>query len=216
MRMTRFHRLSVLAAIVGALCSVPRSELFAQAPDNAADTKRLIEILKIQPGAIVADVGAGPGELTLPMARAIGNTGRIYATDINPQRLEELRQIATSQANVLVIQGGSVQTNLPANCCDAIFMRHVYHHIGDPAVMNRSLLQSLKPGAQLAVIDFAPDPNAPGGGITGPPGRRDTKQSHGVAPTTVADELRSAGFIHVEEVAWTQRPYFAVVGERPR
>jgi ubiquinone/menaquinone biosynthesis C-methylase UbiE len=144
------------------------------------------------------------------MARAIGSLGRIYATDINPERLEELRQISASHPNIVVVEGGSVRTNLPDECCDAIFMRHVYHHVGDPAAMNRDLRRSLKRGGRLVVIDFPPE-----SGPSAPAGRRDTKPSHGVTAMTVADELSSAGFIRVGEVLWTQRPYFAVFGVRP-
>jgi ubiquinone/menaquinone biosynthesis C-methylase UbiE len=49
-----------------------------------------------------------------------------------------------------VVEGGLAQTNLPDECCDAVFMRHVYHHFGDPPAMNASLFRSLKPGGRLA------------------------------------------------------------------
>ncbi len=59
--------------------------------------------------------------------------------------------------NVTVIEGAAAATNLPDACCDAVFLRHVYHHITEIDAFNKSLLASLKPGGRLAIIDFVPD-----------------------------------------------------------
>jgi ubiquinone/menaquinone biosynthesis C-methylase UbiE len=209
--MTRFHQLTIVCMVVAVINGLEPLTVLGQTPDDAADAQRLSELLHIHTGAIVADVGAGPGLLTIHVSRLVSPSGRVYATDINPQRLDELRQVSASHANVIVVQGGSARTNLPTDCCDAIFMRHVYHHVGDPAAMNASLLQSLKPGGRVAVVDFAPN-----SGDSAPPGRRDTKVSHGVTPKTVREELAAAGFISVAEVAWTSRNLFAVIAERPK
>ena len=56
-----------------------------------------------------------------------------------------------------MLEGAAAATNLPPACCDAIFMRDVYHHITEPEAFNKSLAASLKPGGRLAVIDFPPD-----------------------------------------------------------
>ena len=179
-----------------------------QQQDDTADAARLIEVLGLEAGSIVADVGAGRGELTVRMARHVGSTGRVYSTDINPERLNEIRQMASLQ-NVTVIGGGSARTNLPDACCDAIFMRHVYHHLGDPPGMNASLLQSLKPGGRLAIVDFAPD-----SGRSAPAGRRDSGNEHGVMPETLIEELSQAGFVNVRQLAWPSSGYFLVLGEK--
>jgi hypothetical protein len=55
---------------------------------------------------------------------------------------------------VTVIEGAAASANLPAACCDAIFLRHVYHHLGDYGAFNKSLQSALKPGGRLAIIDF--------------------------------------------------------------
>jgi SAM-dependent methyltransferase len=56
--------------------------------------------------------------------------------------------------NVTVIEGAEAATNLPDACCDAIFLRNVYHHITAVDAFNRSLVASLKPGGRLAIIDL--------------------------------------------------------------
>jgi ubiquinone/menaquinone biosynthesis C-methylase UbiE len=187
--------------------------LSAQKQNDAADAARLIEVLSITEGASVADIGAGSGELTVLIARSVGSTGRVFSTDINPQRLAEIRSAAAQAQlqNVAVVEGASSQTNIPSECCDAIFLRHAYHHLGDPPPMNASLRASLKPGGRLAIVDFPPD-----NGVSGPAGRRGTDVSHGVMPETVIEELRAAGFVNVERLAWSSPgSYFLVVARRP-
>jgi ubiquinone/menaquinone biosynthesis C-methylase UbiE len=77
------------------------------------------------------------------MSRQVGSSGRVYATDISADRIADLKKLVASESlqNVTVVEGGAAQTNLPDACCDAIFMRLVYHHFGDPAAMNASLLR---------------------------------------------------------------------------
>jgi ubiquinone/menaquinone biosynthesis C-methylase UbiE len=188
------------------------SGLSAQKQDDAADTTRLIEVLGLREGVDVADIGAGSGELTIRIARHVGSAGRVFSTDINPQRLVEIRDAVTQGQlrNVIVVEGASSQTNLPLECCDAIFMRHVYHHLGDPLLMNASLRASLKPGGRLAIVDFPPD-----NGVSAPAGRRGTDVSHGVMPETVMDELRTAGLVGVERLSWPSAGYFLIVARRP-
>jgi ubiquinone/menaquinone biosynthesis C-methylase UbiE len=181
-----------------------------QADRDAADAAKLIEVLDIRPGSTVADVGAGSGPLVPLVSRQVGSTGRLYATDLNADRLAEIKKVvaSTSLENVTVLQGGESQTNLPDGCCDAIFMRLVYHHFGDPPAMNASLLRSLKPGGRLAILDFAPNSK-----VSAPPGKRTDGASHGVMPATVVEELKAAGFVEVSEVPWTA-PTIAIVARR--
>ena len=106
----------------------------------------------------VADVGAGNGELTVTLATEVGSSGRVYSTDIDPDSLEQVRAaVAAAQLeNVTLVQSDAADTRLPANCCDAIVLRRVYHHLTDPAKLDASLLRALRPGGVLAVIDFPP------------------------------------------------------------
>ena len=63
---------------------------------------------------------------------------------------------AANLTNVTVVEGAPAATKLPDECCDAIFVRYVYHHFGDPPAMNASILRSLKPGGRFAVMDAGP------------------------------------------------------------
>lgn len=205
-------RRAVSAAALTLAIAWPGFSVAAQRQDDEADARRLIDVLGLVAGSSVADVGAGSGVLTVPLARHVGPTGRVYSTDINPDRLEEIRSAvrAASLENVVVIEGAPAETNLPEQCCDAVFMRSVYHHFGDPAAMNASLYSSVKPGGRLAVVDFPPRT-----GQTAPPGRRNEGNAHGVTPATVIDELTAAGFARVRQLDWTTPGAFLVVAERP-
>lgn len=155
-----------------------------------SDVNWLIDVLELTKGSIVADIGAGDGDQAMAIARYVGAEGVVFSTELGEESVRELRdEVEKAEAgNVKVIEGHSRRTNLPEACCDALYMRRVYHHITDPPSFNRSLLQSLKPGGRLAVIDFEPR------GSEADPGGRASGSSHGVTNETVANELREAGF----------------------
>ncbi len=163
------------------------------AQQNTADTEWLIKVLEIRAGSVVAEIGAGDGALTFAVARIVGPSGRVYSNELNKERLEALGREAATQhvTNVTTVEGRDNETNVPDGCCDAIFMRSVYHHFGDPPAMNASLLKSLKPGGRLAVIDFTPPPTP---NSENPPGRRGEDNHHGITAATLEKELKAAGF----------------------
>ncbi len=187
------------------------SALAQTAQENAADAERLIKALGVHAGSVVGEIGAGGGELTIAIAREVGPAGRAFSNDINRKRLADIGTAVEKAElhNVTLIDGHERDTNLPPSCCDALFMRSVYHHFGDPAAMNASLFGSLKPGGRLAVIDFAPD----GDESPDPKGRAEEKH-HGVTGPTVARELQAAGFevLSTESVRGHQ---FIVLARRP-
>ena len=88
----------------------------------------------------VADVGAGRGQLTLALAAAVGSTGHVFSSDIDPQRARALRKAVAEagMSNVTVVEAKASESGLPAGCCDAIVLRRVYHHVTDPAATNAS------------------------------------------------------------------------------
>lgn len=204
-------RLAVNLFIATVLVAGAGAQQAQQAQRDAADAAKLIEVLEIRPGATVADIGAGSGALVPAIARHLGSSGRLYATDINADRLAELTKLAASESldNVTVVEGAAAETKLPDASCDAIYVRLVYHHFGDPPAMNASLLRSLKPGGRIAILDFMPTSK-----VSAPPGKRGEGDSHGVMPATVIDELKAAGFADVREIPWSQ-PTIAVVARRP-
>jgi ubiquinone/menaquinone biosynthesis C-methylase UbiE len=178
----------------------------------ASDARRLVPAIQLHEGQTVADIGAGGGQLAVELAREVGPSGRVYATELEEDRRRDIREAAKSAGlmNVEVLEARATSTNLPESCCDALVMRRVYHHIGNPSLMNASLLASLKPGGFLAIIDFPPD-----SAESADPDGRDEGEQHGVTSSTVARELGEAGFevVTVEKGEGSDR--YMVVARRP-
>ena len=178
------------------------------AQDYVADQAWLVEVLEVQAGSVVADVGAGGGELTIAMAEHVTPTGRVYSSELGSEPLGRLRRAVDEAGvtNVSVVEGHPNRANLPDQCCDALFLRRVYHHFADPQAMNASLWRALKPGGRLAVIDFTPR------GLESPdPSGRARGGSHGVTADAAVDELSQAGFTLVSAEERPNRNIYLVV-----
>jgi SAM-dependent methyltransferase len=161
---------------------------------DGSEMRRLREVLQLRPGMSVADVGAGGGELTMALSAEVSPSGQVFSTDVDSEALELIRarSAAAARRNVTVLQAQPGTTGLPINCCDAIVVRRVYHHLSDPAAINGDLVRAVRPGGVLAVIDFPPAlswlwPWPP----TGVPPNRN---GHGVAAGLVVAEVTSSGF----------------------
>jgi ubiquinone/menaquinone biosynthesis C-methylase UbiE len=158
------------------------------------EVPELARLFELKPGMTVADVGAGFGAWTMRFSRAVGPSGRVYATDIGAAQLAALRDAVQREGltNVTVIEGALATTNLPLVCCDAILIRDAYHHLTEPAAIVKSLAAALKPGGRMAVIDFPPRPNS-----EVPAGVPADRRGHGVPPEVVEREV-GAVLTHVE------------------
>ena len=206
-----FRRSLLMALVFSGLLAAPGC-----AQDNyQEEADRLAVLLNWQPGNVVADIGAGRGELTLVVAKRVGPTGRDYSTELDPKKLAHLEELAATEKNITVLKAGDSDTNLPPECCDSIYMRLVYHHLTKPAEVDASLLRSLKPGGLLAVLDEEP---APGSSI--PEGVPKNRIGHGVPQKIVVEELTAAGFQVVTTQEWlgahdSYHPTYCVVFRKP-
>jgi SAM-dependent methyltransferase len=158
------------------------------------DAPKLTEVLEVKPGMTVADVGAGGGAMTVVLGKWI-DSGHVFATDIGDYQLRTIRDYANHEGlgNVTVIEGAAATTNLPTACCDAIFLRHVYHHISEVAAFDKSVYASLKPGGRVAIIDFEP---AKGSQL--PAGVPANRGGHGIPKAIVISELTDSGLVHAK------------------
>lgn len=126
--------------------------------------KRVLAALELQPGLVVADLGAGTGYYTRRLARAVGPAGRVYAVDIQPEMLEHLRRhlAAANLSNVVTVLGTETDPRLPAASLDLVLMVDVYHELAWPHEMLAALCRALKPGGRLVFVEYrAEDPAVP-------------------------------------------------------
>jgi ubiquinone/menaquinone biosynthesis C-methylase UbiE len=197
------------------LCFVTALIPVAADPQRAGSTlgdEQIFESVGVREGATVCEIGAGDGALSIAAARVVGPTGRVFASELGDDRVKTLRSKVASSglAQITVVAGDSTRTNFPDEACDALFMRDVYHHFTSPAAMNASILQSIKPGARVAVVDFTPP-----GEEAECPSRRGTDGMHGVKPDSVRREMNEAGFQTVPSDLAARR-WFVVVFSKPR
>ncbi len=120
---------------------------------------KAVALLGLQPGAVVADIGAGSGVFTLPLARGVGEKGRVYAVDIDQGLVDHIAQKAREAGakQVRTVLGKFTDPNLPARDVELAFIYDVLHHIENRAEYLRNLATYLKPGGRIAVIDFHPE-----------------------------------------------------------
>ncbi len=189
--------------------------LFLDAQASHDEIRRLGLVMGWKAGQTIGDVGAGEGEIGTAAAAVVGNSGRVYLTELDEKKRKALEDEVKNRGlkNIVVLQAAEKQTNLPDHCCDGIVLRRVYHHLTSPREMDASLLRSLKPGGELAVIDFSPrkwlsesDP------VKGVPANRG---GHGIPEKILIQELTKAGF-KVDEVFddWPDDSY-CVIFHRP-
>ncbi len=160
----------------------------AQSLDSEA--ARTIEALGLRPGLRVADVGTGNGEWAERLGREVGETGHVYATEVDRDKLQmvDTRLKEAGLKNVTTILGTQEDTGLPPGCCDAILLRMVYHHFTNPPRMRASLRSALRRGAPLVVIDTEPQKNWRH--LEGVPDRG----GHGIKQEDLVREMAADGF----------------------
>jgi ubiquinone/menaquinone biosynthesis C-methylase UbiE len=125
---------------------------------------RAIELLKLDKGMTVADVGAGVGYYSIRMAEVVGPNGKILATEIQPEMLQILkRRIREKKAdNVEPILSSEHDPKLPDACCDVILLVDVYHEFSQPIEMLAKLRTALKKDGRLILLEYRKeDPYVP-------------------------------------------------------
>ena len=176
--------------------------------DAADEMKRLAVLMDWKPGTVVADIGAGDGRYAFAAAQIVGPSGKVFATEIDTEKLARLRSEVAKRHlnNVIVLESKEADTNLPRECCDAIFLRRVYHHLTKPAEFDAALLRSLRPAGRLAIIEFPPR-----AGLEPVEGVPANRGGHGIPQNVTIQELTAAGFRMTQTVAdWPNDDYLVL------
>lgn len=188
------YRVFKLAASMG--LAIP---LALAADVYQVEAKRLADLMNWKPGDVIAEIGAGEGQMSFFAAALVGAKGHVYTTELDDSKIARLKEkLRTDKLqNVTVIKAAPVNTNLPDACCQAIFMRRVYHHFVNPALTDAALFRDLKPGGMIGIIDFPP------------------RSSHGIAMDLITRELKAVGFQIVSESnGWPEQDY-CVIARKP-
>ena len=196
--------MQILNAFVAVACALAFAQEKAHIETPREQWQRVGDIfahLAVTAGSHVADIGAGGGFFTTRLARAVGPDGRVYAVDVNPVSLRELKAaLGTEVTNVEPILGDERDPRLPAGRLDAALVVNAYHEFAEYQAMLRAILTALKPGGRFAIVEPAPTRAAD-------TTRAAQAKRHTIAMALVEEDLRQAGFeIAVREAAFTTRP----------
>jgi ubiquinone/menaquinone biosynthesis C-methylase UbiE len=167
LRLVRWLALAVLPLTVScafAQLGARSTEEWLKTLDGARRVSSLkvpevVAALQLQPGQVVADIGAGSGVFTLPLAKPLGKSGKVYAVDIEQGLVDHIAKKAQEEkaTNVVGVLGKFTDPALPARDVDLAFIADVLHHIENRAEYLMNLAPYLKPGGRIAVIDFHPE-----------------------------------------------------------
>jgi SAM-dependent methyltransferase len=147
--------------------------------DKRLQIDRVMDILGVTAGKTVADIGAGSGWFTMRAARRVGESGSVYAVDINPESIRYIDDRAQREKlhNVKTILGKADDPLLPAGAVDAVLLLKTYHEVAEPVVLLRKVRAALRPGARVGIID-----------------RNGNGEDHGVGRDVVLHEAGQAGY----------------------
>jgi SAM-dependent methyltransferase len=147
--------------------------------EDRLQINRVMDILGLTPGKNVADIGAGSGWFTVRAARRTGDTGHVYAVDINPEAIRYIddRMQKEQLHNIKTILGREDNPLLPTDQIDAVLLLKTYHEVAKPVTLLQNLRPALRPGAKVGIID-----------------RNGSAENHGVNRDIVLKEFAEAGY----------------------
>lgn len=166
----------------------------------------VVEALGLQPGLSVADIGAGTGYFSRHLARAVGDSGVVYAVDIEPDMLRYIQKHAKDdgQTNIVTVLAAPDNPMLPPGSVDLFLIVDTIHHIEDRTAYFRVLADDLRPGGRVAIVDFYKDKDIP----VGPPERgRLSKQQ-------LISEAGAANLVVGETFDFLPYQYFIVLHKK--
>ena len=206
-----------LILLLGGLAQAPAAQLGARpAADRVQrldDPKRVASLkidevlatIKLKPGNVVADIGAGSGIFSRPMARAVGPKGKVFAVEVDKDLVAHINERSKQEKikNLEAVLGEFDDPKLPARNVDVAFFQDVIHHIEHRQTYLKNLATYLKPDARIVMIDFVMDKNNPKSPHAESPEMQITKED-------VTGWMATVGFRPVEESHLFSDKYFVI------
>jgi|SRR5688572_16985104 len=163
--------------------------------DDWQQPARVVADLALAKGAKIADLGAGGGYFTFPLAEAVGPEGRVYAVDIDEGMNAFVLREAEDRGldNVRAVLAEEADPRLPEPV-DLVFTSNTYHHLDDRTAYFRNVRERyLATGGRVAIVEFRPN-------VT----------SHATEREAIEAEMTAAGFRLVKSFDYLERQHFLV------
>jgi ubiquinone/menaquinone biosynthesis C-methylase UbiE len=176
-------------------------------PNRKAEerTDLLIQNLPINPGDKVADIGAGTGYFSLPMAELAGDEGMVFAVDIQPEMLAIIEDRSTAQGITNITQVLATEKNpgLPANSINLALFVDMYHEFEWPQEVMSAVYESMVSGGKIVLVEYrAEDPKVK------------IKKLHKMTERQARLEMEAAGWVFIKNEDFLPRQHFMVF-EKP-
>ncbi len=123
--------------------------------DEWQQPERVIATLAIESGDRIADIGSGGGYFAFRLAQAAGDSGRVWACDLDAGLNEYVREEAESRglSNLTVVEADVDDPRFPEPV-DLIFTSNTVHHLDDPGSYFGRLRDRLRPLGRIAIVDY--------------------------------------------------------------
>ena len=130
-------------------------EEFEKRANATNSPEKIMDLVGVQPGMVVGEIGARHGRIAIPVARRVGPGGKVYANDIDAGALALLRERCATEkiTNLETIVGKVDDPLFPTGALDMALMVWTYHEVSQPAALLKNLVPALKPGATVALVE---------------------------------------------------------------
>jgi len=136
----------------------PRDAAWFYRPERVESEKpeELLDLLGIEEGDVVADIGAGGGFFSLLAAERVGPTGKVLAVDVQPEMIAGLKMMIErfGHENIVPILGNVDDPKLPANSVDHVLIIISYHEFSHPVEMMRHIRNAMKRDGQMLIVEY--------------------------------------------------------------
>ena len=167
---------------------------------------RVVASLGLSPGDVVADIGAGTGIFSVPMAREVAPEGLVLSVEVDAGFLPIIQAKARESGvdNLRTVLGEFGDPKLPQNV-DVAFFHDVLHHVEQREAYIQALARYMSIGSRIVVVDY--DMN-----VEGVPHSNQPEML--ISPEQVAGWMSSAGFEVTREIDMFDDKFFVVYTKR--
>lgn len=163
--------------------------------DSWMNVTKIFELVEIEEGDLVADVGCHEGYLSFHLSKRVGEKGKVFAVDVEEYRLDNLKEYMQERKvdNIEVILGDYDNPKLPNGSLDVVIVMDTYHEIDDYMEVLGHIKKALKPNGRILILEKLKEDKRG-------KSREEQARGHTLSSKYVKQELKEAGFSITKEI----------------